>query len=95
MSGGSGGGGEPPQHVKQLEAELETERRLVEGMEAKHRTLMARLEAVTKREAELREEANSLEKSLTILKHDLKEVCPQLSSLCLCFQFFPCILQAR
>lgn len=69
-----GGVGESPQHVKQLEAELETERRLVEGMEAKQRTLMARLEAVTKREAELREEANSLEKSLTILKHDLKEV---------------------
>ncbi|XP_034235222.1 rho-associated protein kinase 2 isoform X1 [Thrips palmi] len=67
------GAGESPFHTKQLEAELETERRLVEGLEAKQRTLVARLDSVTKREAELREEANALEKSLTIIKHDLKE----------------------
>lgn len=53
---------------------METERRMVEELEAKQRTLVARLDSITKREAELREEANALEKSLTIIKHDLKEV---------------------
>lgn len=66
--------GESPVHAKQLEADLELERRQVESLEAKQRTLLARLDSATKREAELREEANGLEKSLTLLKHDLKEV---------------------
>lgn len=71
--GSGGGGGDAPFHTKQLEAELETERRLVEGLEAKQRTLVSRLDSVTKRETELREEANALENKLTILKHELKE----------------------
>jgi chromosome segregation ATPase len=62
------------QEVNQLEGQLEFERRLVETLETKQRTLLSQLEAVTQRETELQEEVTLLEKNLTILKHDLKEV---------------------
>jgi septal ring factor EnvC (AmiA/AmiB activator) len=62
------------QQVNQLEGQLERERRLVETLEMKQRTLLSQLEAVTQRETDLREEVTVLEKNLTILKHDLKEV---------------------
>lgn len=62
------------QQVNQLEGQLECERLLVETLETKQRTLLSQLEAVTSRETELREEVTMLEKNLTILKHDLKEV---------------------
>jgi septal ring factor EnvC (AmiA/AmiB activator) len=62
------------QQVTQLEGQLEFERHLVETLETKQRTLLSQLEAVTQRETELQEEVTLLEKNLTILKHDLKEV---------------------
>ena len=62
------------QQVNQLEGQLEHERRLVETLETKQRTLQSQLEAASQRETELREEVTTLEKNLTILKHDLKEV---------------------
>lgn len=62
------------QQVNQLEGQLEYERRLVETLETQQRTLLSQLEAVTQRETELQEEVTLLEKNLTILKHDLKEV---------------------
>ena len=62
------------QQVNHLEGQLERERHLVEILEAKQKTLVTQLDAVTRRESELREEVSSLEKNLTILKHDLKEV---------------------
>jgi chromosome segregation ATPase len=62
------------QQVNQLEEQLEFERRLVETLETQQRTLLSQLEAVTQRETELQEEVTLLEKNLTILKHDLKEV---------------------
>ncbi|XP_069698446.1 rho-associated protein kinase 2 isoform X2 [Periplaneta americana] len=61
------------QQVNQLETQLERERHLVETLESKQRTLLSQLDAVTQRETELREEVTTLEKNLTILKHDLKE----------------------
>jgi len=66
----------PPsiQQVNQLERQLEHERRLVETLETKQRTLQSQLEAASQQETELREEVTTLEKNLTILKHDLKEV---------------------
>jgi Rho-associated protein kinase 2 len=65
----------PPsiQQVNQLERQLEHERRLVETLETKQRTLQSQLEAASQQETELREEVTTLEKNLTILKHDLKE----------------------
>lgn len=62
------------QQVNQLEGQLERERRQVETLETKHRTLLSQLEVVTSHETQLREEVTMLEKNLTILKHDLKEV---------------------
>lgn len=62
------------QQVNQLEGQLEFERRQVETLETQQRTLLSQLEAVTQRETELQEEVTLLEKNLTILKHDLKEV---------------------
>lgn len=61
------------QQVNQLEGQLEHERRLVETLETKQRTLQAQLEAASQRETELREDLMTLEKNLTILRHDLKE----------------------
>ncbi|KAK0158161.1 hypothetical protein PV328_009199 [Microctonus aethiopoides] len=58
----------------QLENLLEQERRQVETMESRHRTLNAQLEAITRRETELREEASRNDKELTILRHNYKEV---------------------
>jgi len=60
--------------VNELEASLENERRLVENLESKHQALLSRIDAMTHHEMELREEAHALEKTLTLLKHDLKEV---------------------
>jgi septal ring factor EnvC (AmiA/AmiB activator) len=62
------------QQVNQLEGQLEHERRLVETLETKQRTLQCQLEAASQRETELHEEVTTLEKNLTILRHDLKEV---------------------
>lgn len=57
----------------EIEALLERERRQVESLEERQKELVAQLEAVTRREAEFREETTRLEKTLTMLKHDLKE----------------------
>jgi septal ring factor EnvC (AmiA/AmiB activator) len=62
------------QQVNQLEEQLEHERRLVETLETKQRTLQSQLERASQRETELQEEVTTLEKNLTILRHDLKEV---------------------
>ncbi|GFG39590.1 hypothetical protein Cfor_01020 [Coptotermes formosanus] len=61
------------QQVNQLEEQLEHERRLVETLETKQRTLQSQLERASQRETELQEEVTTLEKNLTILRHDLKE----------------------
>lgn len=46
----------------------------VEGLEEKQRVLLHQLESAARRESEIREETTHLEKSLTMTKHDLKEV---------------------
>ncbi|XP_057329062.1 rho-associated protein kinase 1 isoform X1 [Microplitis mediator] len=60
--------------ISQLENLLEREKRQVDAMENRHRTLTAQLEAITQRESELREEAGRADKELTILRHSYKEV---------------------
>ncbi|XP_014259606.1 rho-associated protein kinase 2 isoform X2 [Cimex lectularius] len=56
-----------------LEVELEKERKLKEAIELRQNSLISQLELSTQREVELRQEMTALEKSLAILKHDLKE----------------------
>lgn len=46
----------------------------MEALEEKQRVLLQQLDAVTRREAEVREDTTQLEKSLTMAKHDMKEV---------------------
>lgn len=58
----------------ETEVLLERERRQVESLEERQKELMAQLEALSRREVEFREETTRLEKTLTMLKHDLKEV---------------------
>lgn len=57
-----------------LEQQLLCEHRLVEELKAKNQGLNIQLDEVIRREAELRIESTSFEKTITILKHELKEV---------------------
>ncbi|XP_043467266.1 rho-associated protein kinase 1 [Leptopilina heterotoma] len=59
--------------LAQLENLLERERRQMESLEIRHRTLTAQLEAITEREAQLREEAGRADKELALLRHSHKE----------------------
>ncbi|XP_063242654.1 rho-associated protein kinase 2 [Bacillus rossius redtenbacheri] len=67
------GGAAARQHAAHLEGELGRACRLVEALEAKQRAHLAQLDAVARREAQLQEEVAGLEKTLAILRHDLKE----------------------
>ncbi|XP_015109707.1 rho-associated protein kinase 1 isoform X1 [Diachasma alloeum] len=60
--------------ISQLESLLERERRQVETLEARHHALTSQMEAITRRESELRGEAARADKELTILRHTYKEV---------------------
>ncbi|KAF4532249.1 hypothetical protein B566_EDAN004335 [Ephemera danica] len=57
-----------------LEQQLTHERRSFEELQTKHRTIVAQLEELRQREAEARAEATEFEKTVTILRHDLKEL---------------------
>ena len=59
--------------VAQLENLLERERRQVENLESRQRTLTSQLEALTEREAELQAEATRADKELALLRHSHKE----------------------
>lgn len=59
--------------ISQLENLLERERRQVETMESRQKTLNAQLEAMACREVELREEIGRADKELTLLRHNYKE----------------------
>lgn len=59
--------------ISALQTELQKERRVVEQLEAKKRLLVSQLDASSQREADLRSDISALEKTLAILKHDLKE----------------------
>ncbi|KAL1123816.1 hypothetical protein AAG570_001587 [Ranatra chinensis] len=56
-----------------LEKELEKEKKVVEELESKQRALSAQLELAVHTETELRQDISGLEKTLAILKHELKE----------------------
>jgi chromosome segregation ATPase len=57
-----------------LEQQLLQERRLAEELQTKQRAITAQLEELRQRETEARAEVTNFEKTVTILKHDLKEV---------------------
>ncbi|XP_029678477.1 rho-associated protein kinase 2 isoform X1 [Formica exsecta] len=59
--------------ISQLENLLDRERRQVEMMESRQKALNMQLEAMTCREAELREEVGRADKELTLLRHNYKE----------------------
>lgn len=59
--------------ISQLENLLDRERRQVETMESRQKALNTQLEAMTRREAELREEIGRADKELTLLRHNYKE----------------------
>ncbi|XP_066909341.1 rho-associated protein kinase 1 isoform X2 [Halyomorpha halys] len=59
--------------ISALQSELEKERLHVENLEAKQHCLLSQLEISTHRESELRSDISALEKSVAILKHELKE----------------------
>lgn len=59
--------------ISALQTELEKERLHVENLEAKQHCLLSQLEISTHRENELRSDISALEKSVAILKHELKE----------------------
>ncbi|KAL6438984.1 hypothetical protein ACFW04_003778 [Cataglyphis niger] len=59
--------------ISQLENLLDRERRQVETMESRQKALNMQLEAMTCREAELREEVGRADKELTLLRHNYKE----------------------
>ncbi|XP_072750269.1 rho-associated, coiled-coil containing protein kinase 2 isoform X1 [Anoplolepis gracilipes] len=59
--------------ISQLENLLDRERRQVETMESRQKALNMQLEAMTCREAELREEIGRADKELTLLRHNYKE----------------------
>lgn len=59
--------------ISQLENLLDRERREVEAMESKHKALNTQLEAMTRRDTELREEVGRADKELTLLRHNYKE----------------------
>lgn len=56
-----------------LEQQLVNEKHAQDELRAKQKSLRAKLEEVEKRESELRAEVTNFERSVTILKHDLKE----------------------
>ncbi|RZF38553.1 hypothetical protein LSTR_LSTR006148 [Laodelphax striatellus] len=58
---------------QELERQLDRYRQDVTSLEEKQRVLVSQLDAVTKRENEMRDEASRLEKSVTMLQHDFKE----------------------
>ncbi|XP_039280679.1 rho-associated protein kinase 1 isoform X1 [Nilaparvata lugens] len=58
---------------REMERQLDRYRQDVTSLEEKQRVLVTQLDAVTKRENEIREEASRLEKSVTVLQHDFKE----------------------
>lgn len=59
--------------ISQLENLLDRERRQIETMESRQKALNIQLEAMTCREAELREEVGRADKELTLLRHNYKE----------------------
>jgi len=59
--------------ISQLENLLDRERRQVETMESRQKALNMQLEAMTRREAELRDEVGRADKELTLLRHNYKE----------------------
>lgn len=59
--------------ISQLENLLDCERRQLETMESRQKVLNTQLEAMTCREAELREEIGRADKELTLLRHNYKE----------------------
>lgn len=60
--------------TKILKDKLEEEKQQVESLRAKHAALTTKLEDMVAREMQLNDETSHLEKSLAMLKHDLKEV---------------------
>lgn len=60
-------------NITALERELEKERKNVEILEGRQKNLISQLEISNHRETELRQEISALEKSLALLKHELKE----------------------
>ncbi|XP_012273946.1 rho-associated protein kinase 2 [Orussus abietinus] len=59
--------------VAQLEGLLDMERKQVEILESRQRSLATQLDGLTRRETELREEAGRADKELAILRHSYKE----------------------
>ena len=59
--------------ISQLENLLDKEKRQVESLESRQKALTTRLEAMTRRETELREEIGRADKELTLLRHNYKE----------------------
>ncbi|KAF7992936.1 hypothetical protein HCN44_005717 [Aphidius gifuensis] len=60
--------------ITQLENIIENEKRQVELLEQRHRTLTTQFEELTQREIILRDEAGRADKDLTILRHNYKEI---------------------
>ncbi|CAB3381685.1 Hypothetical predicted protein [Cloeon dipterum] len=56
-----------------LEQQLVNEKHLQEELRAKQKSLRAKLDEMERREAELRAEVTGFEKSITLLRHELKE----------------------
>ncbi|KAJ8687284.1 hypothetical protein QAD02_023078 [Eretmocerus hayati] len=59
--------------INQLECLLDKERKLVEQLEIKQKTLITQLENISQKESELREESIRADKELTLLRHNCKE----------------------
>ena len=59
--------------LNQLECLLDNERKAVEQLELKQKTLMSQMEALTISEVKMREESSRAEKELTLLRHNCKE----------------------
>lgn len=60
--------------ITQLENIIENEKRQVELLEQRHRTLTIQFDELTQREIILRDEAGRADKDLTILRHNYKEI---------------------
>jgi len=56
-----------------LEQQLVNEKHAQEELKAKQKSLRAKLDEIEKRESDLRAEVTNFERTVTILKHDLKE----------------------
>ncbi|XP_067205706.1 rho-associated protein kinase 1 isoform X1 [Linepithema humile] len=59
--------------ISQLEILLDREKRQMETMESRQKALNTQLDAMTRREVELREEIGRADKELTLLRHNYKE----------------------